>query len=420
MPKGHFWVWAVIAAALIAAACSPGGPGRDDAEGEAERALSAIKRPGMVFHATADNGGEVWIDAERQIYRKRDATEVGGLTSVGEGWTRTSYDPFQNKVIAQDKSPSATNRPRLDDPAIQWFEPLAALAYAPDLRLIGRTTSDGRAVIAIEARSPILDKGNFTGRYLIGRVELDAQSRLVVAFERRVQLPPGQTPNVADLQDDQKPTRIRYQTEFLARDTLPSDFFSPGVVEQQVVTLKENLATIGAMGLDLLWLGEEFSDSHGTLRLPEGTEGVFVDSTKREASFHYSLATGGTGDARLLEDSVVLKIGPPGTDFGQPSIQQFSGRLPEGARTVTAAGQQAILYTSILTPADLPCPAGNCPRTRVPLYHRLSLTLGGTGLQIETYARVDSVTGDDENGYNNSEGIVALAEALASASQQTR
>lgn len=374
----------------------------------------------MVFHAAADNGGEVWIDAERQVYRQRDATAVGGLTSVGQGWTRTSYDPFQNKVIAQDKSPSDPNRPRLDDPAIQWFEPLAALAYAPELRLIGRTTSDGRAVIAIEARSPVLDKGNFTGRYLIGRVELDAQSRLVVAFERRLQLPPDETPNADDLQDDQKPTRIRYQTEFLPRDTLPPDFFSPTIVEQQVITLEENLATIAAMGLDLLWLDKEFSDSHGTLRLPEGTEGVFVDSTKGEASFHYSLVTGGAGDTRLLADSVVIKIGPPGTDFGQPAIQQFSGRLPEGGRTVTAAGQQAMLYTSILTPADLPCPAGDCPRTRTPLYHRLSLTIGSTGLQIETYARVDSVTGDDQNGYNNTEGIVALAEAVASASQQTR
>ena len=419
MAKGSFWFWTAVVVALVAA-CSPGGPGKNNAEAEAERALSAIKRPGMVLHATADNGGEVWIDAERQIYRQRDATAVGGLTSVGAGWTRTSYDPFQNKVIAQDKSPSDTNRPRLDDPAIQWFEPLAALAYAAELHLIGRTTTDGRAVIAIEARSPILDKGDFTGRFLIGRVELDAQSHLVVAFERRLQLPPGETPNVTDLQDNQKPTRIRYQTEFLPRDALPPDFFSPAIVEQQVVTLEENLATIGAMGLDLLWLGKEFFDSRGTLRLPEGIEGVFVDSTKREASFHYSLAAGGAGDRRLLEDSVVLKIGPAGTDFGQPSIQQFSGRLPEGARTVTAAGQQAILYTSILTPADLPCPAGNCPGTRVPLYHRLSLSLGGTGLQIETYARVDSVTGDDQNGYNNSEGIVALAEAVASASQQTR
>ncbi len=399
----------------LAIACGASGTGRD-ADREVQKAFDAISQPGMVFHAKGDNGSEVWIDAERQLYRQRAAPSGGGLISVGQGWVRTYYDPFSNSVATEDRSPSGSSRPRINDPAVQWFEPLSALAFGTDLRLIGRTISDGREVIAIEARSPIVNNQEFTGSYLLGRVELDPMSYLVVAFERRVQLPADQarlTPDPASLQDGQKPERIRYQSELISRDTLPADFFSATAVQEQVVTLEENLTAIKSLGLELLWLGKEYSGPRGKLALPSDTEGVIVDPTTAEASFHYALATGDSGSAGLLSETVIIKLGPKGTEFGQPSIQEFAGRLPEGQSAVTVHGVPATLYTSILTPADLPCPSASCPKARVPLYHRLAFTTGQTSVQIETFARVDVVTGSDQNGYNSEEGIIALAEALS-------
>lgn len=407
----------LLASAGMAFAVACGGSGGGgDAGAEVQKAFDAISQPGMVFHAKGDNGSEVWIDVERQLYRQHAAPAAGGLVSVGQGWTRTYYDPFSNRVATEDRSPSGGSRPRIDDPAVQWFEPLSALAFGSELRLIGRTTSDGREVIAIEARSPVANNGQFTGSYLIGRVELDPASYLVVAFERRLQAPPGQadqTPDPASLQEGQRPERIHYQTELISRDALPPDFFSATVVEDQVVTLEENLTTIKSLGLELLWLGKEYSGPQGRLALPSDTEGVIVDPTTAEASFHYALVTGGQGSGGLLNETVIIKLGRAGTDFGQPSIQEFAGRLPEGQSVVTVRGGPATLYTSILTPSDLPCPSANCPKARVPLYRRLSFTAGQTSVQIETFARVDVATGADQNGYNSEEGIIALAEALS-------
>lgn len=405
---------ACLGAALAAACGSPSSKGEGEAEAEAQRAFDAINQPGMVFHAKGDDGSEVWIDAEHQLYRQRAAPSAGGLVSVGQGWTRIYYDAFANRVATEDRSPSGPNRPRLDNPAVQWFEPLSALAFGSELRFVGRTTSDGREVIAIEARSPITSNGQFTGSYLIGRVELDPVSRLVLAFERRVQPPAGQngqTPDPASLQEGQKPERIHYETELIPRDSLPADFFSPTVVEDQVVTLEENLAAIKSLGLDLLWLGKEYSAGRGKLALPSDTEGVIVDPTTAEASFHYALVSAEGGG--LLSEAVIIKLGPSGTDFGQPSIQEFAGRLPESRSAVTVRGGPATLYTSILTPADLPCASGGCPKTKAPLYHRLSFTAGRTSVQIETFARVDIESGADQNPYNSEEGIIALAEALS-------
>ncbi len=404
----------------LAMACGASGKG-GDAEREVQKAFEAISQPGMVFHAKGDNGSEVWIDAERQLYRQRAAPSAGGLISVGQGWVRTYYDPFSNRVATEDRSPSGPGRPRIDNPAVQWFEPLSALAFGSELRLVGRTMSDGREVIAIEARSPIMNNSEFTGSFLVGRVELDPTSHLVVAFERRVELPPDrarQTPDPASLQEGQKPERIHYQAELVGRDTLPADFFSATVVEDQVVTLEENLTAIKSLGLDLLWLGKEYSAAQGKLVLPSEAEGVIVDPTTAEASFHYALVTSESGSGGLLNEAVIIRLGPKGTEFGQPSIEEFAGRLPEGQSAVTVRGGPATLYTSILTPADLPCPGADCPRASVPLYRRLSFTTGQTSVQIEVFARVDVVTGVDQNGYNSEEGIIALAEAL-SPNQQT-
>jgi hypothetical protein len=72
-----------------------------------------------------------------------------------------------------------------------------------------------------------------------------------------------------------------------------------------------------------------------------------------------------------------------------------------------------MLFTSFLTPNEVDCPAGTeCPDSDATLYHRLTMTLGDTVVQLETHARVDS-EGADQNPYNGADEIITLAEALA-------
>jgi hypothetical protein len=114
----------------------------------------------------------------------------------------------------------------------------------------------------------------------------------------------------------------------------------------------------------------------------------------------------------LIGESVVVRVGKPGViSFGPPPLQEFAGELPEGTRETTARGLPVTVYTSILTPDALPCPAEACPPSDAPIYHRLQITIGDSAIQIETSARVDD-TGADRNEYNTQAGIVALAEAL--------
>ncbi len=408
----------MVAGVLVATLAPACGGGGETAEDVTQKAFEAINQPGMVFHAKGDDGSEVWIDAGNEVFRRRDGQSAGGLVSVGEGWQTSSYDPYENAVSTKDNAPLADQPPRINHPAIQWIEAFGALAYSGELRLIGETMADGKAVVAIEARSPIVEQGQFTGRYLVGRVEFDAGSYLLSAFERRLDLPLEErdaTPDPSSLTPEQQPVRIRYEvSELLPREELAADFFDAGIVEEQVITLDENIANIKALGIEPYWLGERYAGDRGAFRLPSDTEGVFVDTSTGEASFHYLLEVpGGAGTGALIGESLVVNLGPAGTDFGQPVIQEFGGVLPEVQGQVTVRGQTATLYRSVLTPSELPCPTGTaCPTTKAPLYYRLPFTIGSTAVQLETYARVDSVTGEDQNGYNITEGIVALAEAL--------
>jgi hypothetical protein len=52
------------------------------------------------------------------------------------------------------------------------------------------------------------------------------------------------------------------------------------------------------------------------------------------------------------------------------------------------------------------------------LYRRLIFAVGTTNVQLETSARVGA-SGQDANGYNTRDGIIALAEALTEAPAAT-
>jgi len=401
----------VLLIAVIAAGCG-GGDGGDSPEEIIQKVSNAVRQDGMVFHAKGDDGTEVWMDVVGQRYRARQRNGTQLLTSVGAGWSQTSYDPETNTVSTKDSPPSSV--PRINDPMILWFEPLSALAYGAEITNLGDTTANGEPVIAVESRTPVGSGGQATGRFLVGRLELDPQTYLVRAFERRLQLPPGETADPASVgaQLGTQNVRVQYEvTEFIPVSDLPADFFEKSQVEAQVVTLEGNIARIRESGITPYWLGERYDAGASVLVLGVPQNAVVIDSRTREASFHYALAIGpGTSG-----EAVIIRLAPAGpVNFPQPSFPQYAGTLPESVREITVGGKPAALGVSLLTPEALPCPSQQCPHTDAPLFIRLQMQLDGAAVQIETYARVDA-SGADQNGYNTESGIIQLAEALTAA-----
>ena len=404
-------VLSVIAIAVALFLVLRGGENRDSPEAIIAKASAAVRRDGMAFHARGDDGSEVWIDAAGQRYRavQRNGTQL--LTAVGNGWTETTYDPETNAVSSKDSTPG--NVPRIDDPMILWFEPLSALAYGAEVVDLGKTTADGKTVIAVESRTPVAASGQPTGRFLIGRLEFDPATYLVQAFERRLQLPPGETPDPQSVgnQLGTQNIRIHYDvSEFVPLADLPPDFFDASHVDEQVVTLEKSIAEIRNAGVTPYWLDALYQSSDSVLVLQPLPGGAQFDSATGMGSLTYAL---GTPDGVVVSgEAVIIRLAKPGpAQFPQPAFPQYAGHLPEDVSEVTAGGRPAAMGVSVLTPSALPCPSASCPQTEAPLFIRLQLELDGAAVQIETYARVDE-GGVDQNGYNTESGIIQLAEAL--------
>lgn len=397
------------------------GSANRDAEEMAQAVFEAISEEGMVYHAIGGDT-EVWIDVDDQRYRERQVTSEGDRLSIGEGWMVTEYDPFTNETTTTDETvDSGDLRPRIDDPAINWLEALGALAFAQELTLLGeRVSAEGKTVTVLEARSPIIENNEATGRTLIGRLELEPETLLLSAFERREALPLDAT---APPEDPLNPSvsRVLYITsEMIPEGDLSADFFDPQQAHEAVLTLEDKFELAREQGIEIYWLGEEYEDDLGQLFLQPDEGGFVVNlpvsglETTPEASLHYvTPAVDPDGQTVLLGESVLIFLWPEDqAEFGQPQIEGFGGELPEGSREVTVRGEQGLLLTSGLRVQDVPCPAGlECPESDVPLYHRLAVVIDGTAMQIEVHAKVDS-DGVDRNPYNNPDAILAIAEAL--------
>ncbi len=388
---------------VIAAGC---GGGDESGEEIVERVVDAVDEPGMIYHAIGDDNSEVWVDVENEKFRRREATASGGLISVGDGWDRYTFDPIENQVFVEDANPEGALRPRIDHPMVLWVEALGALAFGQELEVIGDTVADGRAVVALNARTPITQDDEPTGATLVGRVELDPETYLPLAFERTEEVPAGATPS-------QERVRIRYMTsELISRDDLPEGFFDQAVVEAQVLTTEESLRQLGNLGLTAYWLGEGYESQLGVLALPP-IDAVITDPTTNMAELHYALIVGAGGEdgASPLLDAVILRLARDPNGFVQPTIPEFGGTLPELETEVEVRGVTGTLLTSLLTPAHLGCGTDECPPTEARLYRRLIFLIDGTAVQIEAFARV-TAAGDDLNGYNSEFGLVALGETM--------
>jgi hypothetical protein len=405
-------VLALVAAVIFAVLVVGCGGGSTSGDDVAQRVGQTIQQPGMVYHAVQDDGAEVWIDASDQIYRKADPPTRGSLVSVGQGWVQTVYDPLQNVVAQNDNTPPGPATPRINNPAVSWTDALAGLGFANELQMIGKETADGIEVWVLQAKTPIVDtNGNVTGS-LIGRIEVSVSTNLPHAFERHQTSADGTTPT-PDPNGLNPNRRTVYTTsEMVPRSSLAADFFDLSKVSSQVQTPAENLQKLRKIGLAPLWFGEQYLGPGGLLQLPVANS-VSASASKKSGDIHYTLILPTSATNALQEaDAVIIRLAADASTFTAPAITQFGGVLPEQTDTVTVNGQPAILYTSTLTPNELPCPAGaTCPPSNAPLYRRLDFAVGTTNVQLETAARIDSV-GQDANGYNTKDGIIALAQAL--------
>ena len=401
------WFYALPVVLLVAVVACSGGEESGEESGEeiVRRVEEALNQPGMIYHAIGDDDSEVWMDVENEKFRRRETTSAGELTSVGDGWDRYTFDPIGNQVFVEDANPEGELRPRIDHPMILWLEALGALAFGQELEVIGDTVADGRAVIALNGRTPIARDGEPTGATLIGRVELDPETYLPLAFERSEEAPAGETPS-------QERVRIRYTTsELISRDDLPEGFLDQSVVEDQVLTTEESIQRLGDLGLTAYWLNEVYEGSQlGRLALPP-IDAVVTDPRTSTAELHYALIVSDGSEAQPLRDAVILRLARDPNGFVQPRVPEFGGTLPEQEQEVEVRGVTGTLFTSLLTPFDLGCDTGECPPTDARLYRRLVFLIDGTAVQIETFARV-TATGDEVNGYNTESGIVALGEAM--------
>ncbi|MEO8458846.1 MAG: hypothetical protein ABI559_13675 [Chloroflexota bacterium] len=367
--------------------------------------------PGMVYHSITNEGTEVWVDAADQKYRKKDPTAQGALVSVGQGWTQYYYDPFANTVGTKDLSPQGSATPRINNPAVSWTDALGALGFGNTLDLTAKSQADGVTVWVLEAKTPIVDKnGNLAGS-LNGRIEIDTTTNLPHAFEKHQELVNGATPTT-DPNGLNPNRRIVYKTsEMIARSSLPDNFFESSEVSTQLQAPEQNIEKVRALGLTPLWLGVHYEGPGGILQLPMDT-GVFAVSSPVSGEVHYSLIVPTSASQAVEEkDAVIVRFSKDITTFKSPLIPEIGGTLPEQQSASSVNGGPAVLYTSTLTPNDLPCPNGNCPVSSAALYRRLIFSVGDTGVQIETAARVGA-GGNDANGYNGKDAIVALAEAL--------
>jgi hypothetical protein len=411
---------ALVAAAFFAVlAVRCGGGGTTTGDDVAQRVGQTIQQPGMVYHAVASDGAEVWIDASDQLYRKADAPTRGTLVSVGQGWLQTVYSPVQNAVAQNDKTPPGPATPRINNPAVSWTEALAALGFGNELQMIDKETADGIEVWVLQARTPIVDSnGNVSGS-LIGRVEVDVGTNLPHAFEGRQTSVDGTTPTPDAYGLNPNHRTVYTTSEMIPRGSLAADFFDPSNVSAQVQTPAGNLQKLRAIGLAPLWFGEQYLGPGGLLQLPVSNSVTATASAKR-GDIHYTLILPTSATKALEEtDAVIIRLAADASTFTAPTITQFGGVLPEQKDTVTVSGQPAILFTSTLTPNDLPCPKGaTCSPSDAAMYRRLIFAVGKTNVQLEASARIDSV-GQDANGYNTRDGIIALAEALKEAPAAT-
>ena len=250
------FLFLALAVAAIAFACGDsdesisGPPGQvavDELTFEQvrERALAALSLPGEVYHSTQTVEGrdytftsEVWLDLERDVAR------------VEEGEHRL-------RIFHEEKIAELSPRGRFQDAGI-WHAPgldktsalslgYIATLFARDIESTRLSVAevDGMPAILVEVVEPYRGD-DFTGTET-SKIYLD-ESFLPLSVDYH-----------ADLKGaPDRDWSMVVENEFVDRDSLPEDFFSPEAVRALEVTPADDIARAAEAGLRPYWLGERF------------------------------------------------------------------------------------------------------------------------------------------------------------------
>jgi len=364
-----------------------------------QKVLTGLQQPGSAFHAKLDNGLETWIDAQAKRFRSEFEYfegEAKGL-SVGDGWTFISYDPLSNKVESGDVRGKHVASSKIDDPVTYWLAPFSRLANADDL-FVEEQLEDS-AIIALGSRKTIpveeLEDDMPPGTQWIVRIEIDRMSMLPVAYDEYSVTPSGER--------YAGPPRITYAlTDFTPLTDLPADFFSPGLVEDALVTIEDRFLGSRNAGLSPYWLGERINNEYGTLATGQASINAFGPGAW-VVVYDLQGEHAGSGEVSIfIGDHFVQGCTVPGVG-GDSELGDHEGEIIEGKY-----GRMHLFY------APPACAGVKVEIPDPPNYHRLSMTIEDTRIAIET-TKSNSAIDVNQNPFNNREAIIGLVDYLVPA-----
>jgi hypothetical protein len=294
-----------------------------------QRAFAAIQRQGEVYHLVSTYGDEgsatydLWVDAERNVARgaaRGSETidlqyEGGRATLMEERFYDSPCDPCGEHAAASFA------------PHLGWI-----LDDGAKDRSVDEGAIHGAPTIKVRV------KREYGGDY---RGDATATIHLDESFlpvEMRVD-PPGPLPD----------QMLAFDGEFIARETLPADFFSRDAVKALAGGPRADVEAAAAAGLDVYWLEMTYEDM--TLRdesrfYPEGLS----EGSKPELTLSY-------GPAELSRPAPCVQIRV--RELGAPAPVA----VPEGTApfaTVTVGDEAATLYRAprVSLPVPPPDPSG--------------------------------------------------------------
>ena len=216
----------------------------------------------------------------------------------------------------------------------------------------------------------------------VATVELDKATLLPVQFRSSTVEPDGTEGEVSSL--------AGFEWEAVSPDDLPSDFFSPDALFAAYSTAREKLAEASKLGFELYWLGEKYEDAAGGQLgpVPLGCGHGRTQRTGPDCTTPLRLMRGA--------EAVIIREGPVGQAQLGPGSEVMG---PIEQEEVAVLGQPATLYSHVdrlYSPDEA-------------TYRWLVFTRGETVIELHPMPMSEE---EGDNPFNNTEALVALAEAL--------
>ena len=214
-------------------------------------AIDAVIRPGQVFHTTmsfTQDGTtyvqEAWVDAERDLARVESGPEgEDGRLEVYHDGKRAELSPSERLQDVEFPPPGWS-----DKVSLQALDYLDAIAESDvELREIRSDDVDGTPAIVVETEQPYEGDG------------YEGTTRHEVYFDETFLPLSWDVDRDVDGGPDARFT-VRFENEFVAPESLPTDFFSPEAVRANEVLPAARVAGAFDAGIAPYWLGEQFEE----------------------------------------------------------------------------------------------------------------------------------------------------------------